>query len=319
MSTYKATERLFTIIEQLKKPGTKLCTKKLSITYDIDVKTIQNDFKFIRKYFGEDILVQTQRGCYELNSKEHFVNTLSQNQEDGEQLRGLMEFIALFDEDLLEKFDVEKFPLIEKIKKEQQTLYHIHSHPIEKLNTPFMADIRKAVKNRRYVNMTYDAGRGVQKYPTLKVARIVFAEGNWYLATVDEEDNFRFLRINLIKSFNLLTNSFHRDIEVDRFIKNFQSLFSSYKEPHKKVRLKVDKQKAHFFKTKQYLNSQRMVEEQKDGSLVLEFDVTNYMEIKRIVHRWTPYVVVIEPEELKAELLQEAKRFVEKQKNVKTN
>ncbi len=302
------------MIARFKKVGAELCTKTLSEEYGLDRKTIQNDLKFLRNYFGEDVLIQTKRGCYKLNTAESFVETITQSKNDSQELRELIKFIALFDENILEKFDVEKFPLLEKIKKDQQELYHIHGHPIEKLNSPYMTQIKKAVGNRRYVKIIYNGTWGIQTYIRQKVMRIVFAEGNWYLATLDDMDVFSFLRISRIESFDILSTSFHRDLEADQFIKNFQSLFSQYGQTTQKIKLKVHKKKAYFFKMKHFLTSQRIVDDLPDGSLLLEFDVTNYMEIKRIIYQWIPYVTVVEPESLRRQILKEVEFFTKKLK-----
>ncbi|CAA6803126.1 MAG: Unknown protein [uncultured Sulfurovum sp.] len=47
--------RLFSILERLSKSH-KVCVKELALLYDVDVKTLQNDFKTIREYFSDNLI-----------------------------------------------------------------------------------------------------------------------------------------------------------------------------------------------------------------------------------------------------------------------
>ena len=84
-------------------------------------------------------------------------------------------------------------------------------------------DIKSAIKNRRYVNIRYFSDREFI-FEEVKILKIVYTEGNFYLATLtnDELNNgFKFLRLNFITQLELLKNSFQRVIEAEIFLKKF--------------------------------------------------------------------------------------------------
>lgn len=78
-----------------------------------------------------------------------------------------------------------------------------------------------------------------------------------------------------------------------------QTPFSKYTPKFRKhlidVVVEVSSIKARFFKAKNFLPSQKTIEEKEDGSLVLSFRVTQEMEMEELVKKWLPHLRVISP------------------------
>lgn len=171
-------------------------------------------------------------------------------------------------------------------------------------------DIKSAIKNRRYVNIRYFSDREFI-FEEVKILKIVYTEGNFYLATLtnDELNNgFKFLRLNFITQLELLKNSFQRVIEAEIFLKNFQTIFSNYKiEPYEVV-LEVDVSIKRFFKQKKFLSSQTILKE--EDNLFVSYKVTNDMEILPFIRKWLPNIKIISPESTKEKFLDELKLYL---------
>ena len=145
--------------------------------------------------------------------------------------------------------------------------------------------------------------------------KIIFAEGNFYIAKLTKEElnnGFKFLRLNFISDIKLYSNSFKKDIEAEYFIKNFQTLFSSYKEKTYEVILKINPSVKRFFLQKKFLSSQKIIENKE--YLTLSFEITNDMEILPLVKKWLPNIKIISPKTLKDKFNEELKSYLDLEK-----
>jgi len=68
--------RLLSILEQLSKKST-LCIKDMALHFDVTVKSIQNDFKILNEYFGEQLIKKGD--CYTLLNQESFSQIFKSN------------------------------------------------------------------------------------------------------------------------------------------------------------------------------------------------------------------------------------------------
>ena len=92
-----------------------------------------------------------------------------------------------------------------------------------------------------------------------------------------------------------------------------QTPFSKYTPEFRKhlidVVVEVSSQKARFFKAKNFLPSQKTVEEKDDGSLVLSFKVTQEMEMDELIKKWIPHMRVVTPLSLEQKIEDDLKRY----------
>ncbi len=287
----------------------RLCTPQIAEIFNTNTRTVQRDLEILAEFLG-DKLLNPSRGCYALQNRKELFAYLK----DDVKLKEFFEFIALFDAKLLSIFDTRQFPIIEQVKKDVATLYHIAEKPIEQLDANKLKPIKEAIKLRRRTTVRYtDRDAKTKRFENLKPIKIVFAEGNWYLAAVTQEEQnggFKFLRINFIKEFNLLAHTFQRDIDAEDFIKRFQSLFQSYKIPSYDITLEIDRTIARYFKVKKHLKSQKIIKEKENGALLVSYTVNNEMEILPLIKKWIPRIRILSPESLKKRMKEDINRYL---------
>jgi len=122
-------------------------------------------------------------------------------------------------------------------------------------------------------------------------------------------------RISKIKTIEDLPKTYNKNLEIENFIKDIQTPFPVYQPNYKEhlidIKLEVAKPKAFFFKSKNYLKSQEIVETKEDGSLIVSYKVTQEYEIEELIKRWIPYVKVISPLSLKQKIENELKEYLQ--------
>ena len=286
----------------------QVCTHRLADIFETNLRTVQRDMALLETFL-RDALINPSRGCYALQNREDLFHYLQ-----SVDLRSFFEFIALFDEKQLSVFDTKTFPVIEQVRRDAKAIYHIADKPIEDLDSPFTNQIRQAIKTRQRITVTYtDRDTKIKTFARVKPVKIVFAEGNWYLAALTEEEQnggFKFLRINFIKSFKPERETFHRDVEAEKFVQNFQSLFQNYKIPTYPVELKIDHHIARYFRVKKFLKSQQIVHEEPNGDLIVTYRINNEMELIPLIKKWIPHIHVLSPEPLQKQLKEEVASYL---------
>ena len=186
-------------------------------------------------------------------------------------------------------------------------IYAIKTNPFEVLKIDFFHDLKEAIKYRQYIDIEYFSDKRYF-FERIKPLKIVFAENNWYLAMIsnDELNNgFKLLRINFIKDINIYQDTFKRDKEALNFIKTFNSVFQGYKAKPFEVKVKVNKEVERFFDKKHHPTQQNY----KKDELILIFNITNKMEILPLIRKWLPHLKIISPLWLKEEFEDELKNY----------
>ena len=307
MSLKKSTLLLFFLKELLE--GKKISLKSFALENDINIRTAQRYIEDIEDAFPDNLLKENDFYSFVSNS------TLEKNilNFDKKEFEILIDLVSLLEFDISNKFDENTKKFVNKIQKQYSQSYMIKQNPFEKLSLKrdLLFDIKNAIKNSRYTKIVYESDK---KYifDEAKILKIIFAEGNFYIAILTKEElnnGFKFLRLNFISDIKLYSNSFKKDIEAEYFIKNFQTLFSSYKEKTYEVILKINPSVKRFFLQKKFLSSQKIIENKE--YLTLSFEITNDMEILPLVKKWLPNIKIISPKTLKDKFNEELKSYLD--------
>ena len=72
-----------------------------------------------------------------------------------------------------------------------------------------------------------------------------------------------------------------------------------FDQPEQIIRLRVGQRIKKYFIAKDYLPSQKLVQEYESGDLLLEYRVTQYQEIEELLIKWLPHIRIIEPAALR--------------------
>ena len=308
-------ERLLYIIKRV---STDSCSVKqltdeiFNTTDKKKQRLIQLDIQLLKNHFKDSIVKVS--GKYKFLKLPYFMQNITTT--DGIKMKELIEFLMVFDNKMLSLFEKEEPLLIQNLRRDIKSIYLIHEPPLEIMNSIFLDKIKRAIKNRQYVTLIYKSNL-LETYNNIQLHRIIYAEGNWYLAIHDPiwEKMYNLLRINFIKDMDLHSKTFHRDIEIERAIDNFQSLFSKPDAENFEVIVEVSAQIMRHFKHKKHLKSQKIIKESKKV-LTISYQVTDAMVITPLIKKWMPHIRVISPRYIQKKLCDDAEKFLENQKRI---
>jgi len=291
------TDKFLDFLDYLAKNG-KFCINELSYLLDVSTKTVQRYKKDLEKRLGVKFEFY-QKGCYTIINPQKIKEILF-NPDDMEAVNRLVEILVLLEGKNLEILGLDP----DIVKSFKNDIYHLKEYPFEELKNKNLDRIKTAIKGRRYADIDYKS-TDFFHFEKVKPLKLVFAEGNWYLAAMtDDEINhgFKFLRLNFIKDVKLHPKTFQKDYNALRFIKEFRTLFTSYMEPDFEVEVEVSPKIARHFKVKKFIKSQQIMKEMDDGSLKLKYVINNDLEILMLAKRWLPDMRILKPVRIQKEL-----------------
>lgn len=139
----------------------------------------------------------------------------------------------------------------------------------------------------------------VKRYQAVQPYRLINTKGIWYLAAVHDE-KLKTFGIVKISNVHVLSETFTRDPDVEASLETQEGIWHSSQV--QKVLLSVAPEAAEYFKRRQLVPHQKVVEEYSDGSLLVETMVGHENQILPIVRYWIPSVRIKSPSEFKNSL-----------------
>ena len=282
----------------------------------VSERTIRRDLDIIKKHLPDCYdLIKGEKGCYKSITKNAFDNFIN-----AEFMSLMVQMFNLANKsDLFSNFDLDDNDkkILESKIKDSKKCYEFKTKPFEnfKSDSVLLKELENKIKHQKYINIEYDINGKINKFE-VKPYKIIFINENFYLACEIEHEllEFAMYRLSKIKSIEDTSKTYHKNIEIEDFIKDIQTPFSFYKRDYKKhlinVVLEVDKSKAFYFENKKYLKSQEILEKLDNGNLLIKYKITQEMEIEELVKRWIPFVKVVEPLSLKEKIESDLRRYL---------
>ncbi len=284
----KIATRLSIILTKLNN-GEKLEVNQLAKEFGVTPRTIQRD---LNKRFA-DIPIKKENKYYFLES--NFLGKLNFNDiKTFAIMSGIKELFPTFSNDFLRSI----------LEKNSTNPFLIKGHNYEKIEhkaKEFIA-IESAIKNHSIIELVYrDKKRIIHPY---KFANV---KGIWYLIALQDEviKTFTFTKIF---SLRITNESFKIDEEMLKKIENEDSLWFSNEKIE--VTLKVNSKIAEYFKRRNIVQYQKILEEFDDGGLLVSMKMTFEEEILQIVRYWIPNIRIVSPIYLQEKLEESLKDYL---------
>ena len=151
--------------------------------------------------------------------------------------------------------------------------------------------LERHIKAREVISFLYR--RSGKRY-IVEPFKILYHGGFWYLVAMHDGIVKKFL-LDFIEGMRS-TGKTCREVpeSVRKTISDAQTIWFEDKEPDR-VTVEFDADVAHFFERKSIFPRQEIVRKEKDGKIVVSFDVHNDMDFRDHIARWIPYFRVLEP------------------------
>lgn len=275
-------------------------TKELAEEFAVGVRTIQKD---IRNNLCEFPIIKDTNGRFMF--QEGF--SLDRTVLDNDEMMFLKIALSQFND--VKNIDNIKNRIFQKLETRNfYNPYYVKQDDIEDLDidSVFIERLEKYISNQEVVKLVL-----VSKTIEAEVYKIVNFDGFWYLFAKDLSDNkVKTFKLSEIRKLTPL-NKYHKRTpqEIESILDNAHSAF--YHDGNSfEVLIKVDADVAIYFKNKDFLESQKILEEDADGSLTVSFEVSHDEDIDNIIKAWLPHVEVLKPLRFRERILNELERYI---------
>lgn len=238
---------------------------------------------------------------------------------DAQGMGWLMQLIHTNDPTILKGFDDDQKRSLQRQAKKDRDVVLFRTNPLENLmdseTDKRLRDLKNAVKNHEYRTFEYTYNQHTETLEDLKCLKLIFMKNNWYLATENEEKEYRMLRVAFIDKIGYSKKISYQKSVLDRyddFFATMQNPMSRPFVPKKTAILKAHGRIAVYFKEsmKKFLESQTFIREE-EGAVVFSVEYTQPLEVLPFIKEWLPDMEILEPRELREMLLEELKNYIE--------
>ena len=288
------TTRINMLYERLKSAN-GISISDLASEFEVSTKTIARDFRELQSLgaykVGQLLYLDKKRASDDLQSDERII-------------LGILSKLA---KDNGTDFYLKAKPLLTKLTQQlDQPIYiNTQSESLDSDDLMHFDFIEKLILERVELGFTYH-----NKSYEVKPFKLASFDGFWYVLCLDSKDNdiFKKFYFKDMENLRALERGFTLSDEVEQRLKKAHSAWFNMNPPFL-VRLLIDAKMAKYFKRKGINGA--MIYPQKDGSMILEMEISHIMEIKPLIYEYIPYIRVIEPQWLNDNLKDEIAKFLE--------
>jgi len=297
----KILTRLLEILTRLSN-SERLNVKELAKDFNVTVRTIQKDFN--KRLYRFPILTDG-KGNYWFDDG----YSLKERNLNKEELLVLMlsleplepsEHLSKIGENILKK-------LLSSRKIDNPLYIKAEGFQDIDLDSLQVHRLRSAIEDLRVVVIKYS-----EKEVKLQPYKIVSFDGIWYLyAREISSGRIKTWLLAHIKEVQLTDELF--SIDKQRIEEMLDRTHTAWFEDGGDfdVIVRVLPEIAHYFKLKDFLNSQEILEEREDGSIIVKFDVTSDEDVDNLIKSWLPHIEILEPERLRKKLINELTDYLQ--------
>jgi predicted DNA-binding transcriptional regulator YafY len=259
--------------------GDYLYPAELAEEFGTHIRTIQRDLKVRLAYLpllksrGRYRLEQAYLGKLNFNDIERFAS-----------LAGVKGLFPSWSRDFLQGV----------LSEQTAQPWLVRGHHYEDLSahSDVFDQLEEAIKQRCVLVLEMLKDGKVKSYQAVQPYRLINTKGIWYLAAVHEE-KVKTFGVGKIKRVDVQAQTFSHDPSVMSSVETQEGIWHA--SQLQKVLLSVAPEAAEYFKRRQLIPHQKVIEEKVDGTLVVETQVGHQNQILPIVRYWIPSVRIISP------------------------
>jgi len=298
--------RLVYILSELNNGGS-VTVKNLAKEFGVSVRTVERDINLLETTgFILDMVDKGKYKFYEGFSLDKTILT-------GEEI-SIISVMNEITSSLGERFEKSFKSLLARIlTSELASPYFVKLSDGVKLKEDFkfIDQLEKSISQSKKIKVYYKRmSDNEEKDYLLSPLKIVFYDGFWYLAALTYNNNLVKFRIDNITGVKPTTEKFDPPENLKEMLENSVSIFFSNEKKTKAV-LSVDREVADYFRKKKIFPDQKIIEEKKDGTIIIESKYGVNVEIMPLIQHWMPYIKVIEPVDLAENVRETVKKYLE--------
>jgi len=293
--------RLITIITKLSN-NERYNTKEFAAMFNVSEKTIQNDiYKRLYKSFP---ISKDELGRFRFDDG----FSLDKSMLDNKEMILLSLSLNCFKQS--ENFNATTQSILQKLLYPNFfNPYYMKKEQFEKIdmNSTIVKDIERAIKSQNIcIIKTNDNKKEVEPY------KIASFDGFWYLFVKDlNDEKIKTFMLSDIKSIKILNKKHKTNMKtIEDVLSHIHSAWFDDGNTFE-VTIEVLPPITQYFLKRNFLQSQEILKQLDNGTLIIKFEVTHDEDIDNLIKSWLPHVKVLSPIRFKNKIANELKEYLE--------
>ena len=277
---------------------------KLEEHFNVSKRTIQRDIKNLRE--AGFPLKTNKDGCYYLDKNLIKDHDFCYNESELAFILGLKDLLSK----LGQPFQKAANDILTGIYANFDSLIFIGMDQSIPINNKIFNQLVRAITNKNLITIEYTVHSPFTVQ--LEPYKLACFNGFWYLIGKDKASKIiKKYALDKISKISILKKSFNNiPEELDNLLRNSANIwFSEQKDIQ--VKILVDADCASYFRRKTLFPTQIIEQDNKDGSIVVSFQIGHFEEIIHFLKSWLPWIKILEPEELGKKLVEQMQEWIE--------
>jgi predicted DNA-binding transcriptional regulator YafY len=190
--------------------------------------------------------------------------------------------------------------------------YFIKQQKLEplKTNSKIFNNLKTAIQEQTIVKILFD-----EYWVEVEPYKLTNFDGFWYLFAKDiEAKKIKTWMLSKIERIQVSQEHYKTSIkQIDATLNHVHSAWFEDGQVYE-VTIKVHAEIAHYFKQKEFLQSQKILRTLDDGSLHVAFEVSHDEDVDNMIKAWLPHIEVIAPKRYRDKVLAEMQAYVDRLK-----
>ncbi len=191
--------------------------------------------------------------------------------------------------------------------------YFMKQHSMENLNinSTTIKIIESAIEQQNNIQIFFIDNGGHKKSLEVEPYKIANFDGFWYLFAKELNTNkIKIYMIYKINKVNILQQKYKTSQkQIEQTLKDVHSSWFDDGEAFEVV-IKVYSEISHYFRQKDFLQSQNIIKEYEDGSMDISFNVTHDEDIDNIIKSWLPHIEILKPKRFRNKIINELESYI---------
>ena len=292
--------------------------------YGVSKRTILRDIEFLKDRYNAPVVADRTRKGYYYTDPTFMIQNVLLTEGDLFTISTVMPLMEQYKNTPLEASFKNIMSKIAEMLPNQVTVdtsflnkdISFISDPLPKIEEDVFNSIFKAVKIRQVITFGYKSvGSSDYKFKTFNSYHVLCQKGNWYILGYDHSaDNTRVYALSRMKNIQFTgeTFEFPKDFDVSKHVDLSFGIWNNQEEPVE-YELLFNPGTANYILEREWHKDQK-VEQNEDGSVLLKFKSNQRQQIFSWVLGFGTAVTVVNPPELRGNLITEIDNLARKYK-----
>jgi len=305
----KKTKIIYELMYRLAKGDELTINDYLANDFDISTKTLGRYLNDIKDDY-EDLITIEKKQMINHSRKPYVYRAINKSKDLAMMLQFFFErrtdlgwvLQLLHEKDSTLANEGEYHDEIHKIISQESDIFVFKSTPFEIFDTEhqkIFSELKRSIKYNVYKNLSYNYTYK-EHLEDVKCLKLIFTQNNWYVAIENREESFRLLRVSFIEDVSASKKGSYQVTTVHKYesyYPHIQNAMTLYSKPIQKAICRASPKIAMYFQEnmKSFLNSQKYLTTNEDGSIDFEISYTQPLEILPFIKQWLPDIKILEP------------------------